>query len=118
MGRWECKVCIVFYRYDKGRRRAVKGPLFNCYSLSLHCMNYGQRKAKLSVAIAAPLRQFAPAFGGQEWDKLSHPYARLWTQKDGQDAFWGIVGKQSGPLVLREGWGASPCEKGPHGCLV
>lgn len=48
-------------------------------------------KARLSVAIAAPLRHFASAFGGQELDKLNQPYAKLWTHKDGQDAFWGIV---------------------------
>ena len=41
------------------------------------CMNYGQRQAKLSVAIAETLRQAGPGIGGQGWDKLSRPYGRL-----------------------------------------
>ncbi|PON78081.1 hypothetical protein TorRG33x02_239180 [Trema orientale] len=65
-------------------------------------MNYGQRQPQLSAAIAAALRRLAYAFGGQEWDKLSRPYGRLGTQWDGQDAFWGFVGKKSGPFIFKE----------------
>ena len=34
--------------------------------ISFHCMNYGQRQAQLSVAIAAALRRLAYVFGGQD----------------------------------------------------
>ncbi|EXB29841.1 hypothetical protein L484_016330 [Morus notabilis] len=53
-------------------------------------MNYGQRQAQVSAAIAAPLRRLASLNGGQEWDKLSRPYGRLdWTALITSGASWG-----------------------------
>lgn len=70
---------LYFIDMIKGRSGSCGNALnlFNfLYTLSLIYMNYGQRKAKLSVAVAAPLRHFASAFGGQELDKLSQPLCK------------------------------------------
>lgn len=75
-------------------------------------------KKSLSVAIAAPLRQCVPAFGGHDWDKLSLPHARLKTGSDGQDGVLGDCGEDIRTVDFKGDLGSISMWKGPHGCWI
>lgn len=64
-------------------------------------MNFGQRQGKVSVAVAAKLRQVTPQKGTRV-DKLSRPYGQPRGKWDGQYAFWGAVGVKSEALDEEE----------------
>ena len=76
---WGCK-SRYFIGYDGSHKEEGWSMVVKSNeeaSLFSQCINYGQRKAMLSVAVAATLRQAAPGIGGQGWDQLSRPYGRL-----------------------------------------
>lgn len=115
---------VVFYRYVIKKafflfsffffERYVKAFVVDVV-IVIHCMNYGQRQAQLSVAIAASLRQLAPALGGQGLDKLSRPSGRLGDSMERSRCVLedrGVEIKSVGFKAERRGK-ASPCETGP-----
>lgn len=62
-------------------------------------MNYGQRQAKLSVAMAAPFRRLSMQKGDKGGTNSAAHMEVEGIQGDGQDAFWVVVGGKSGTLV-------------------
>ena len=66
-------------------------------------MNLGRRKARvvLSVAIEAALMVVPLHFGDKSGTSSAAHMQHLRTHRDGQDAFWGIVGGKSGAFIWR-----------------